>query len=108
MQYPFYSVVCRELGYRGGTARSSATYGQGSGSIIYDNMQCTGSELTLSSCAGNSPMSHNCGHYEDASVDCLPPLNPGPSQQSTLINTVNQNRVCGSQAREFKIFTFVP
>ena len=35
-----------------------------------DDVQCTGSELTLVECTHLT--SHNCGHSEDASVQCVP------------------------------------
>ena len=52
----------------GGTARSSAYFGQGTGSILLDDVQCVGTELFLTNCTHSS--THNCGHYEDAGVTC--------------------------------------
>ena len=52
----------------GGTARSNAYYGQGTGSILLDNVQCSGTEQFLINCTHLS--THNCGHYEDAGVSC--------------------------------------
>jgi len=65
------NVVCRQL--RCGTAYSSpccAAFGQGNGSILMDNVQCTGSEHYLSSCPHQGWRTHNCRHSEDASVVC--------------------------------------
>ena len=65
------NVACRQLGF--GTAVSAtrtATFGQGSGTIWLDNLQCTGSETDLFSCPHNGPGVHNCGHSEDAGVVC--------------------------------------
>lgn len=65
------NVACRQLGF--GTAVSihyQAAFGQGSGTIWLDNLQCTGSEADLFSCLHNGPGSHNCGHSEDAGVVC--------------------------------------
>ena len=50
-------------------ALQRAFFGSGSGSILMDDVECTGSELTLTQCTYLS--SHNCGHYEDASVQCI-------------------------------------
>ena len=49
-------------------ARTNAFYGQGSGPINIDDPGCTGSEQRLIDCPF-SPI-HNCGHSEDAGVDC--------------------------------------
>ena len=57
----------------GATARSSAFFGQGVGSIFLDNVRCSGSESRLIDCPANAIGSHNCGHYEDAGVTCLAP-----------------------------------
>ncbi|XP_030846995.1 deleted in malignant brain tumors 1 protein [Strongylocentrotus purpuratus] len=63
------AVVCRQLGYSTDNvvARSSAFYGQGSGSI--QQVQCSGWEYTLASCTLSSGDSI-CGHFEDAGVRC--------------------------------------
>ena len=52
------------------TAFSSAHFGQGSTIIIaMDDVGCTGSEATIFSCTHTT--SHNCGHNEDAGVQCV-------------------------------------
>ena len=64
-------VVCSELGL--GTAvaaRHDAFYGQGSGQIWIDDVNCVGAELTIANCSHNGWGSHNCGHEKDASVNC--------------------------------------
>ena len=64
-------VVCNELDYgKAVAARHGAFYGQGSGHIWLDNVNCVGTEETIGSCLHNGWGSHNCGHGEDASVNC--------------------------------------
>ena len=51
--------------------RGTAFFGQGQGSIILDNVQCDGSEVSLyQQCRHSTPLSHNCGHHEDVGVVC--------------------------------------
>ena len=91
---PDANVVCRQLGFSGtGTsrchhlfaffeyfltsstgavARINAYFGPGTGAIVLDNVRCTGSEPTLLSCTTNPIGTHNCGHHEDAGVECQP------------------------------------
>lgn len=51
-----------------GIARSSAYFGQGTGTILIDDVACTGTESFLTSCT--HIVTHNCGHSEDAGVTC--------------------------------------
>ena len=64
-------VVCRQLGYTTAARRAiSAEFGQGTGRIWRDNVQCSGTESMLSSCFASAWGSHNCDHGEDAGVVC--------------------------------------
>ncbi|XP_052219913.1 uncharacterized protein LOC127837120 [Dreissena polymorpha] len=66
------SVICRMLGYGGGTAFIKAHFGQGSSSIHFDDVQCTGTETSIMSCRHFGVGNHNCEHSEDAGVKCIP------------------------------------
>ncbi|KAF1477576.1 Deleted in malignant brain tumors 1 protein, partial [Pygoscelis antarcticus] len=64
-------VVCRQLGC--GTVLSVAPgtrYGEGTGQIWLDEVNCTGEERDLSECRARPWGEHNCHHVEDASVEC--------------------------------------
>ena len=58
--------------HAGATARSSAFFGQGGGSIFLDNVECLGTESRLIDCPHNGIGSHDCRHSDDAGVTCLP------------------------------------
>ncbi|XP_030834068.1 deleted in malignant brain tumors 1 protein-like, partial [Strongylocentrotus purpuratus] len=64
-------VVCRMLGYPSASnAWSGAHFGQGSGPIMLDNVNCQGYESSIAECNHAGWFSHNCGHNEDAGVTC--------------------------------------
>ena len=52
----------------GAQAHSSAYFGEGTGEIVRDDVDCNGTESQLIDCSAST--THNCGHYEDASVTC--------------------------------------
>ena len=64
-------VVCRELGFLFAiSSPQSARFGQGSGSIWLDDVNCKGPESSFTRCPHRGWGVHNCGHSEDASVVC--------------------------------------
>lgn len=54
----------------GATRYCCATFGQGYGSIILDNLGCSSTENSLFSCNSNGIGVHNCNHGEDAGARC--------------------------------------
>ncbi|XP_065106140.1 scavenger receptor cysteine-rich domain-containing group B protein [Paramisgurnus dabryanus] len=65
------NVVCRQLGCGLAVAvGSSSRFGQGSGPILLDNVDCKGGEMDLSQCGNQGWGIHNCYHYEDVAVSC--------------------------------------
>jgi|ERR1712033_89530 len=67
-------VVCRALGLSGGRPRNGATFGEGSGQIWLDDVDCQGYETSLESCGHSGWGNHDCTHGEDAGVSCDKPL----------------------------------
>ena len=65
------TVICKQLGYSRGSARVSAYFGEGSGFILLDNVNCGGSEFSLFACSHGAFGEHNCSHKEDAGVVCF-------------------------------------
>ena len=86
-------VVCRQLGYSergpellfyisrgssefccafvGSIPVRSAGFGEGSGSILLDNLMCDGHESSLLECVSSDQIGlHDCEHNEDAGVRC--------------------------------------
>ncbi|XP_019638972.1 PREDICTED: sushi, nidogen and EGF-like domain-containing protein 1 [Branchiostoma belcheri] len=76
-------VVCREVGHGGAVAAyGSAHFGQGSGTIWLNNMNCAGNEDSLSTCPLLSDVTNTCTHANDAGVQCrdLDDCRPNPCQ----------------------------
>ena len=57
------------------TVLSQATFGEGTGRIWLDNVQCTGSERILVNCTASSNGVNSCVHSQDAGVRCPTGIN---------------------------------
>ena len=64
-------VVCRQLGFGTViTARDNIFYGKGIGPVWLNNLNCTGTEVTIEDCSSSGFGILDCNHTEDASVEC--------------------------------------
>nr|XP_055045526.1 scavenger receptor cysteine-rich type 1 protein M130-like [Misgurnus anguillicaudatus] len=68
-------LVCRELDCGDAIeAKSDAYFGEGSGQIWMDEINCVGNESSLVDCGIAGWGIHDCDHYEDAGVTCKAPV----------------------------------
>ena len=51
-------------------AYGTAFFGQGTGPIFLDEVQCSSSASQLLECSSRPVLSHNCFHSDDAGVKC--------------------------------------
>ena len=97
--FPFYNS-------NGGRAVTMAAYGPGSGTILIDELNCLGVELTIAQCKALPLGRHNCRHIEDAGVICnvqessrsqdkpITTVSPLPSPGEKFINAAGGKVVC--------------
>ncbi|XP_062609903.1 uncharacterized protein LOC134271710 [Saccostrea cucullata] len=66
-------VVCRQLGFAwsGAIQKQSASFGQGIGTIVLDDVTCRGPEKSIASCQHQGFTKNNCNHGEDVGVVCF-------------------------------------
>ena len=55
----------------GAVAIPRAFFGEGTGRIHLDDVNCERTETSLMQCPSNGVSEHNCGHSEDAGVICI-------------------------------------
>ena len=64
-------VVCGQLGYQVPLdVYGNARYGQGTGPILLNDVDCFGNETSLLLCRHSGVGNHDCDHSEDAIVRC--------------------------------------
>uniref|UniRef100_A0A671PE45 Galectin-3-binding protein A-like n=1 Tax=Sinocyclocheilus anshuiensis TaxID=1608454 RepID=A0A671PE45_9TELE len=82
-------VVCRQLGFPGAkSVTPGGQYGEGSGPIWLDDMNCKGSEGSLSECCFKGWGVTDCSHKEDAGVVCETGTNITSNRQFFLDNSL--------------------
>ena len=65
------TVVCQQLGlFTAIDAPVAGFFGEGSGPIWYDEVNCTGSETNITQCSHLGLGQHDCTHMKDAGVVC--------------------------------------
>lgn len=87
------SVVCHQLGYMKGAQYwyGNAKFKEGQGKIWLDDVVCYGNESALTHCHNIGWNGHNCRHYEDVGVVCLP---KGECTSCTLRTNALSNGPC--------------
>ncbi|XP_071796352.1 scavenger receptor cysteine-rich type 1 protein M130-like [Asterias amurensis] len=64
-------VVCRQLGYPSAVrATRDASFGEGSGFVLLNEVECSGKEKHLLECPQSDPGANRCRHRSDAGVVC--------------------------------------
>lgn len=51
-------------------SKQQAFFGQGTGRIWMDQLECTDYDSNIFNCSQNILGTHDCGHYKDAGVVC--------------------------------------
>ncbi|XP_022096135.1 uncharacterized protein LOC110982186 [Acanthaster planci] len=81
------TVVCKQLGFlRAVRITDSLEFGQGTGDILFDEVQCTGTEEQIQDCVAADLASIDCVHSEDVGVVCSNEPEPEPEVQVVLVD----------------------
>ncbi|KAL5459863.1 hypothetical protein EMCRGX_G033248 [Ephydatia muelleri] len=99
------AVVCSQLGFsrRGAIAAPKLSFGVGKGVIHLTEVDCTGSESSLSRCRSKRGSNDICPHYRDAGVIC-PGLRQGPNADTPLM-PLDGIKIFNSEAQSHNILS---
>ncbi|KAM6966207.1 uncharacterized protein LKV04_018700 isoform 3-T3 [Tautogolabrus adspersus] len=90
-------VVCRQLNCgRALSAPKEAFFGEGTGHILLDEVDCSGNEASLIECLAREMGKHDCKHSEDAGVICSVRL----QQPSISLTSPNRGLVWSPEGAE--------
>ncbi|KAL7850734.1 hypothetical protein SRHO_G00200830 [Serrasalmus rhombeus] len=90
-------VVCRQLGFPGAvSATVGGANGEGSGPIWLDDVSCTGSESSLSTCHFKGWGVTDCTHKEDAGVVCESGKSVDSARRFSLDHSLGLSEKLGS------------
>ncbi|XP_071953688.1 uncharacterized protein [Antedon mediterranea] len=96
-------VVCRKLGFSGDVdVIPTATFGEGVGQIILDDVICEGNENDLNECDHAPLKGHNCAHSEDVGVRCgieMVTIEPNTCGVKMATSGINARIIGGTSAK---------
>ena len=90
-------VICKLLGYeRASLIYNRAHFGEGTGPIWIDEIECPGSAASILECRHRGWGVHNCQHREDAGVQCkrIEPTKPSQMPVRLSCPRYTQNGTC--------------
>eukprot|EP01084_Bolivina_argentea_P301163 519497_1 len=93
-------VACRQLGVSDNDLKyakhiyqriGQSLFGQGSGEILLDELNCIGTEGSLGDCPHDGWGVHNCKHSDDIYISCVPP--PGCAEKWTFYHEISREEL---------------
>ncbi len=89
-------IICKQLGYEGAAKIFyRASYGEGTGPIWVDQIQCKPEHQSILDCSHNGWGVNDCSHREDASVECIRKVPVKPKSLPLRLSCPSSS-TCGS------------